>query len=73
VLVWLLATHVLRLPQPSSQAAVLLAAQPTGVNVFLLSTRYAAARELATTTVFLSTVISLLTVSLVVYLLPSLG
>ena len=70
VTVWVLAVHLLALPTQWSQAAILLAAQPTGVNVYLFAVRYAAAKELATTTVFLATSFSLISLSLVLYLLP---
>ena len=73
VIVWSLAVHVFELPPLWSRAAILLAAMPTGVNVYLFAARYAAARELATTTVFLSTTFSLLSVSVVLYLLQTLG
>jgi predicted permease len=70
VMVWALAVHVFALPTPWSQAAILLAALPTGVNVYLFAVRYATARDLATTTVFLSTSFSLLSLTVVLYLLP---
>jgi predicted permease len=73
VLVWSLAVHVFALPSAWSRAAILLAAMPTGVNVYLFAVRYAAAKELATTTVFLSTAFSLLSVSVVLYLLQTMG
>ena len=73
VLVWVLAVQVFDLPTLRSQAAVLLAAQPTGVNVYLFAARYAAAKDLATTTVFLSTSFSLLSVSVVLYVLQTMG
>ena len=73
VLVWSLAVHVFGLPSAWSQAAILLAAMPTGVNVYLFAARYAAAKDLATTTVFLSTTFSLLSVSVVLYLLQTLA
>jgi len=72
-LVWLTAVPLLELPAPWSQAAILLAAQPTGVNVYLFAVRYGAARELATTTVFLSTAFSLLSVATVLYLVQTIG
>jgi hypothetical protein len=46
--------------------AVLLAAQPTGVNAYLFAERYSSA--LATTTVFLSTAFSLLALPVLLYL-----
>ncbi len=51
--------------------AVLMAAQPTGVNAYLFAERYKTARALATTTVFLSTVFSLLTIPVLLYLYQS--
>ena len=69
-LVWILAVHVFALPAQWSRAAVLLAAQPTGVNVYLFAMRYRTAEELATTTVFLATSFSLISLSVVLYLLP---
>jgi malonate transporter len=73
LIVWLAAVHVLDLPSPWSRAAILLAALPTGVNVYLFAVRYAAARELATTTVFLSTTFSLVSLPVVLYLLQTMS
>jgi len=73
LLVWLTAVPLLGLSAPWSQAAILLAAQPTGVNVYLFAARYAAARDLATTTVFLSTTLSLVSVAVTLYLLQTSG
>jgi len=70
-LVWLAAVPLLGLPAPWSQAAILLAAQPTGVNVYLFAARYAAAIELATTAVFLSTTFSLFSMAVVLHLLQT--
>ena len=44
ILVWVLAVRVFGLPPTWSQAAILLAAMPTGVNVYLFAVRYGAAR-----------------------------
>ena len=73
LLVWGLAVHALQLPSSWSKAAILLAAQPTGINVYLFAARYAAAKDLATTTVFLSTLLSLLSLSAALYLLQTMG
>ena len=43
------------------------------MNVYLIAARYAAAKDLATTTVVLSTAFSVLSVSAVVYLLGAVG
>jgi len=48
--------------------AVLLAAQPTGVNAYLFAEHYSSAQALATTTVFLSTAFSLLVLPVLLYL-----
>ena len=48
--------------------AVLMAAQPTGVNAYIFAERYKSAQALATTTVFLSTALSLLTIPALLYL-----
>jgi len=56
-----LAGPVFGLGTPWVSAVMLLAAQPTGVNAWLFAERYAAGRELATTSVLLSTAASLLT------------
>ena len=45
----------------------LMASQPTGVIIYLFSERYETARELATTTVFLSALVSLGTVPVLLY------
>jgi len=58
----LLASRVFGLEPQWVAAVMLLAAQPTGVNAWLFAERYAAGRELATTTVLLSTAASLATI-----------
>jgi len=51
--------------------AVLMAAQPTGVNAYIFAERYGTAQALATTTVFLSTAFSLLSIPVLLYLYQS--
>jgi len=51
--------------------AVLMAAQPTGVNAYIFAERYGTAQALATTTVFLSTAFSLLTIPALLYFYQS--
>ena len=46
----------------------LLAAQPTGVNVYLFAQRYGTAQALASTTIFLSTAFSIFSLPVVLYL-----
>ena len=51
--------------------AVLMAAQPTGVNAYIFAERYGTAQALATTTVFLSTAFSLLSIPVLLYFYQS--
>jgi len=51
--------------------AVLMAVQPTGVNAYIFAERYGTAQALATTTVFLSTAFSLLSIPVLLYLYQS--
>ncbi len=51
--------------------AVLMAAQPTGVNAYIFAERYQTAQALATTTVFLSTAFSLLSIPVLLYFYQS--
>ncbi|MEM7206402.1 MAG: AEC family transporter [Pseudomonadota bacterium] len=51
--------------------AVLLAAQPTGVNAYIFAERYNTAQALTTTTVFISTALSLITLPTLLYLRES--
>ena len=53
------------------QSAVLLAALPTAANVFVIGQQYQTWQERASATILISTVISVLTISLVLYCLRS--
>ena len=67
--VWFLATQVFEIKEAIwIQVLVLLAAQPTGVNPFLFASRYNVGKEVASSTVFISTVISVFTLSLLLAL-----
>jgi predicted permease len=72
-LVWLLSDAVFALPLMWSMAATLLAALPTGVNVYIFAQRYHAAAALATTTVFLSTAFSMFSLSVLLFWFQSAG
>ena len=69
LLVWLLAAQVFQLPPLWTAVAVLIAALPTGVNVYIFAQRYKTGIATATTTIFLSTALSLLTLPVVLWLL----
>ena len=49
--------------------AVIMAAQPTGINAYLFAQRYGICLATATTTVFLSTAFSIISLSALLYLL----
>lgn len=68
-LVWLLATWVFDLPPLWRAVAVILAALPSGVNVYIFAERYQRAVATATTTVFLATLLSMVTLPVLLLLL----
>ena len=71
VCVYVSCTQIFALPDHWVFIAVLMAAQPTGVNAYLFAERYKSAQALATTTVFLSTALSMLTIPALLYLRES--
>lgn len=71
VCVYFACTQVFALSAQWTFIAVLMAAQPTGVNAYIFAERYGTAQALATTTVFLSTTVSLLTIPVLLYLYHS--
>ena len=66
--VYLSCTLLFSLPAEWVFIAVLLAAQPTGVNVYIFAERYQTGQALATTSVFLSTAFSLLSIPVILYI-----
>ena len=64
LLVWLLVGPVLGIGGIWLSTAVVVAAMPTGVNVYLFAARYDAAPSVAARTVLLASGLSVLTVSL---------
>ena len=71
--VWMMAGQWLGLKPLWVMVVVLMAAQPSGVTFFIFAERYAINRGLAATTIFLSSVLSILTIPLVLYLFTTLG
>jgi len=51
--------------------ATMLAAMPTGMNMYLFASRYQVSPPTATTSIFISTVSSIITISIVIALLKS--
>ena len=71
VLVWILAVPVFGLDGIWVPVAVTMAAMPSGVNVYLFGARYGAAPGVAARTVFLTNVLSIATLSFVLFLFQS--
>lgn len=69
LLVWLFATHVFDVDPLHRKVAVVLAAAPVGVNVYILAARYNVGIATSTTAIFLTTAVSMATLSVVLYLL----
>jgi len=68
-LVWLAAVHVFELNSAELIAVVVLAAQPTGIMVYIFAERYGTGQRLATTSIFVSSLLSIITVTIFVALL----
>ena len=68
-LVFFTATYVFELNPVWAIAATLMAAQPTGVNVYLFAQRYGTAQAIASTSIFLSTAFSILSLTAILYFL----
>ncbi|MBT7249191.1 MAG: AEC family transporter [Rhodospirillaceae bacterium] len=71
--VWVLAAHVLHLDPVWTIAVVLMAAQPAGINMFLFANRYGTAEAIASTTIFVTTLASMVVLPVLIYLLSSAG
>jgi len=69
LLVWVLAVPVLGLKGVWADAPVLMAAMPTGVNVYLFGARHDAAAPAAARTVLVASAVSVATISVVLALL----
>lgn len=67
-IVFVLARYVFELEPVWAMVTVLIAAQPTGVNVYLFAQRYGTAQAIASTSIFLSTAFSIVSLSAILYL-----
>jgi hypothetical protein len=70
LLVWTLAVPVFGLDGIWVPVAVGMAAMPTGINAYLFGARYGVAPEEAARTILLSTILSVGTISFMLYLFP---
>lgn len=67
LLVWVLAAQVFEVPRLWMMTAVLLAALPSGITPYLFAQRYKACEATVASAVFLSTVLSVLTLSALLF------
>ncbi len=69
LLVWFLLQHVGGIDRTWAGVAVLLASLPTGANVFILATRYRAFIDGASNVILISTMLSVLSISVMLFLI----
>jgi len=68
-MVFFLGTQVFDISRLWLMVAVLMAAQPSGVMAYMFASKYKAGEAIATTSIFLSTGLSLISLSVILYLL----
>lgn len=71
LLVWLLATRVFDVPPLWAMTAVTLAALPSGITPYLFAQRYDACQASIASAVFLSTMLSVLTLTVLLFVLQT--
>ncbi len=69
IIVWILAVQVFDVATLWANVAVMLAAMPTGASVMLFAHRYQQGIEIATTSIFFSTVASIFTITILLFIL----
>ena len=69
VIAWIIMVPILHVDHEYARYGVLLAAMPTGINAFVFASYYNRSVNVATNTILISTVLSVLTVSAWLYLL----
>ncbi len=67
-LVYVLATHVFDIEPLWTMVAVTMAAQPSGVMTYIFAKKYDVGQSIATTSLFLSTMVSMVTLSVILFL-----
>ena len=70
-LVYVFGTYVFELKKIWLIAALVFAAQPTGVSAYVFAEQYKSGVPLSTTTIMLSTILSMVTLPVIIYLLMS--
>ena len=66
-LVYLLASRVFDIEPLWMMVAVMMAAQPTGVMTYIFAEKYKVGQAIATTSIFLSTSLSMVTLSVILF------
>jgi malonate transporter and related proteins len=69
IIAWVIMVPILKVDPDIARYGVLLAAMPTGINAYVFATYYNRAVNVATNTILISTVLSIVTVSAWLYLL----
>jgi predicted permease len=65
LIVWALATYVFDVPPLWAKVAIICAATPVGVNVYLFGERYGAGQAESAAAILISTVFSMLTLTVI--------
>lgn len=73
LLVWFIAQKLLVLEPLWAMVVILMAAQPTGVTLFIFANRYKVNLPLAATSILLSSVVSMLTITCILYFFTTMG
>ncbi len=68
-MVYLLASRVFEIEPLWTTVAVIMVAQPSGVMTYIFAEKYGVGQAIATTSIFLSTTLSVVTLSVILYLL----
>lgn len=69
LLVWTLMIPILNVDHEIARYAILLSAMPSGINVYIFATYYKRAQDIAANTVLITTVLSVVTASIWLYIL----
>ena len=67
LLVWVFASLIFQIEPLWQMVVVLMAAQPMGITAYLFAERYQVGKELTTTAIFLSSILSMFTITFLLY------
>lgn len=69
LIVWVIMIHILKVDHAIARYPILLAAMPTGINAYIFATYYKRGQDIAANTILITTVLSVLTASVWLYIL----